>query len=114
MAKLETHPQAHHPQQSIAGLFARLVWTIGGNLVALVCAVFILKEAGSGLSIWDLAYWAALALVVATRYLDVTRLGGTTSDDQTATLAHWRRSALAVVLAGLGVWGGVHIVALFV
>ena len=110
-----SHKEAHAPapeqspavsDQSAVGCLARIFWMVGGNMALLFGAMFI-AQSPSALSIYDLGYWGVVLLLVATRYVDITRLGGTTTDLGPATLSHWRRYTLAV----LGIWGAIWLTA---
>jgi hypothetical protein len=95
-------------QQSAAGCLARLFWTLGGNMALVFGALFI-AQAPARLSIYDLAYWGIALLLVATRYVDITHLGGTTADGEPATLSHWRRYTFAVLGICAAIWVMAHL-----
>ena len=63
-------------------------------------AIFIIQGKAPGLA--DAVFWLiALGLVLA-RYVDIRYLKGETSDNKPATLKHWRRySVVLLIAAGL-------------
>ena len=95
-------PPAQPQDQSPAGCLARLVWMLIGNL-ALVVLAFAIYES-TGWTIADPAYWLIMALVIGARYVDIAKFEGTTMNDEPATMAHFRRYALLVLLAGAALY----------
>lgn len=98
------------PQPGFLGLVTRIVWVAVAPGAMLLVAVAVM-ERQLGLSYLDAIYWAAALLMIGARLLDVTRLGGTTSDGHPATMATWRRFALVVAGAAVALWGLAHGVA---
>ncbi len=95
--------------QSAGGCLVRLYWMVVGYLIAVICGVSIINHHGS-FSMVDVVYWLAVAGIIAARYLDVVRFGGTRTDGKPATLADWKRhAAINVVLAIVG-WAVIHFV----
>ena len=109
----DSEQSATASQQSAAGCLARLFWTIGGNAALVFRAIFI-AQGPSGFSLYDLAYWGVALLLVATRYVDITRFDGTTADGEPATLSHWRRYTAAVLGIGAAVWAVAHLASFLV
>lgn len=95
-------PPSQPQDQSPVGCLARLVWMLAGNL-ALVVVAFLIYES-AGWSIADLAYWLIIALMIGARYIDIARFEGTTINDEPATMAHFKRYLLIVLLAGAAVF----------
>lgn len=94
-----------------AEALARFYWMFAGNAAVGFLAMSIARHA-QALSWRDLAYWGAVASLIAVRFVDIARLGGATADGEPATPAHWRRySALLVLICGLG-WAAAHGIAL--
>lgn len=57
----------------------------------------------------DLGYCSAVMLVLAARYLDISRFEGTTDTGEPATTEHFRRYAIKLLLAAAVVWVLVHL-----
>ena len=82
---------------SFLGCFARLMWMAFGNILIVLLALPIFRRPPWTLTVIDLAFWAAVGLVIGLRYVDVAHLGGRTSNGERATYRHFARHA-----AGLG------------
>jgi hypothetical protein len=80
-------------------IVVRLTWIFGVSLLVFG-AIFIMKGNSPGLA--DILYWLiALGLILA-RYVDFKYLKGETSDNKPATLKHWRRySVMLLMVASL-------------
>ena len=93
--------------------FLRLFWMLIGNVILLFCAYGIVQHRSSVLSIADAFYWAIVGSLLAARYVDIRYLYGTTADGAPATIAHWQRYAVFLVLVATGFWLVVHAIAYF-
>jgi len=77
-------------------IVVRLTWIFGVSLLVFG-AIFIMQGKAPGLA--DIIFWLiALGLILA-RYVDIKYLKGETSDNQPATLKHWRRYSVILLLA---------------
>lgn len=99
-------------QMGCLALVARLTWLVFGNLTLLALGLYVSQKPGFSLA--DGLYWAMAALLVAVRYLDVTRLGGRTSDGEPATLAHWSGYAVKLTVIALAGWALAHLASRFI
>lgn len=88
--------------QSLAGCLPRLVWMGVGNIGLIVAALAISKSAGW--TVADLLFWLVVAGLIGTRYVDIVRCQGMTADGQPATLAHFRRYAIVLLVIALVLW----------
>lgn len=105
------NPRQHatSPPQQKAGCLAalaRVYWMAVGNVLLFVCAIYAAKQEPP--SALDGLYAGLVALLLVVRFVDITRLGGQTSEGLPATLAHWRRYALGLVPVAAFVWIGVR------
>ena len=93
-------------QQGGLGTFARIFWALVGNAVLLFMALAIFQRHATFYSFAgiDLAYWIMVLLMVVIRYCDIKYLGGLTSKDEPATIVHWRKYAMFLLLIAAGVW----------
>lgn len=99
------------PQQSAAGCLLRLYWMIIGYLIAVLCGVSIVNHHGD-FSIVDVIYWLAVLGILAARWVDISRFGGTRADGQLATKRDWTiHAVITLIAAGIG-WIGIHFVRL--
>jgi hypothetical protein len=86
----------------------RLVWILVGP-GALYLALGMIAANGAPLpSHFDAIAAAAIAVILGTRWLDITRHGGRTVYGEPATLWHWRRHALMLLGLAVPVWLLVH------
>lgn len=80
----------------------RVTWLLFGNAVLLILAGQVSKHREAGLA--DVLFFAALAMMLGVRYLDVTVFHGRTSDGRQATLRDWARWAAGMAVVGSGLW----------
>ncbi|MCK7489537.1 MAG: hypothetical protein MZU79_04335 [Anaerotruncus sp.] len=77
-------------------IVVRLTWIFGSSLLVFG-AIFIARGKASGPA--DMLFWLiALGLIIA-RYVDVRYLKGETADNKPATLKHWRRYSVILLIA---------------
>ena len=98
------------PQTSPAGCLVRLGWMLLGNIALLLSAAAI-SQNKAAFSLADALFWAIAIGVVALRYVDIRVLHGQTAMGTPATIAHWRRYAVFMAAASLGIWLLAHGVA---
>jgi hypothetical protein len=93
------------------GAILRLWWMALGNGAFLFSAVYLaMSGQGWRLSLVDLTYWAAVVTLLGARFLDISWYRGSTSTGEPATMAHWRRYAVTLLLLAVGLWVGAHFV----
>ncbi len=84
---------------------------IAGDAVLVFSAVYIVTaERGWRLGLADAIFWAAAATLLVARFLDIGWYRGTTASGEPATMAHWRRYAVLLLLVSVGLWAGAHFV----
>ncbi len=74
----------------------RLTWIFGG-ITIVYCALFIAQGKGSVGA--DLILAVLTLGIILVRYIDIRYLKGETRDNQPATMKHWRRYALMMLIA---------------
>jgi hypothetical protein len=79
---------------------------MAGNAALLMLTILIIEE--EALSGLDIAFWAIVVALIILRYIDITRMNGLTSEGEPASLQHWRRYALLLLLIAGGVWVLAH------
>ena len=94
-----------------AGCLLRMFWMIIGNSLLFICAVYVLHYQIRFISTVDLVYWMTILAMLAARYVDIRRFGGTTATGEPATPAHWRRYAVWLLVGALIIWIGIHLLA---
>lgn len=89
------------------GCLLRLLWMAFGNLALVMIAIVIIER--RDFSAVDVAYWLVVVVLVVARYLDITRFAGRTASDEPATMRHFRRYALGLLVSAAAVWTGAHV-----
>jgi hypothetical protein len=79
-----------------------------GNFALVSSAVFISQHRTSFFSPADIIYWASVAFLLATRYVDIKRFNGRTASGEPASMPHWRRYAGLLAGASVCIWGAAH------
>lgn len=103
-------PEGASPVEASTGVgcLARFFWFVGGNVILVVSAKYILQHHDSFLSLWDAVFWVTTFSLIAVRYLDVTRLNGQTAAGGPANIGHWRRYALLLLAGAIVAWLAAH------
>lgn len=91
----------------LTGLALRVFWMILGPATLFALAMLMAQHRGSWMV--DLGYVSAVMLVLAARYLDISRFDGTTDTGEPATIEHFRRYAMKLFLVAAAVWSLVHL-----
>lgn len=94
-------PATEH-QGCLSGIL-RLYWMAFGNLLLLFAAVSSAKEP-SAMGRLGLFLFSVAALL-AVRLIDIRAFAGQTSEGEPATMAHWRRYAIRLLVFS-AVWRG--------
>ena len=94
----------------LAGV-VRIIWFMVGNAALLLLAVLITEQ--KAFSRLDVAFWMTVAALILLRYIDITRLNGLTADGEPASLKHWRRYVLLLLLIAGCLWVLAHGVSRF-
>jgi hypothetical protein len=92
------------------GCLIRLGWTLLGSVALFFSAVAIAYHGGL-LSVADGVFWGTVAACIVLRYVDVRMAGSQTVMGGPATLSHWRRYVVFMIVVGAAVWGLAHAVA---
>jgi hypothetical protein len=108
---MENHNNDEQTYEPPAGCLLRIFWMLLGNALLAGCALVVVQNRSSFFGIADAAYWATVASLLAARYVDIRHFRGTTAEGEPATMAHWRRYAVAVALVSACLWAVVHAIA---
>lgn len=93
------------PPMGGMGCLTRILWMVVGNLVLIFSASFIARGHYASFSGADMVFWITMALLVLLRYADIARFHGTTAQgNQPATMAHWRRYVVGLVVVAALLW----------
>lgn len=99
------------PRDSHAGCLVRLFWMFIGNVILFLCLTCIFHNRVRGLALIDLGYWLTVLAMVAVRWVDIRSYHGDTVTGEPATLTHWRKYAVRLVVGALVVWIIIHLLA---
>jgi hypothetical protein len=105
----ETAPNT--PPVAAAGCLLRLFWILAGNAAIYLALATIAATKPPLPSSLDFVVGITLILMIAARWLDITRNDGRTVSGEPATLRHWRRHAVMLVGATLAAWSLAHLIA---
>ena len=103
--------QSPVPQDSHAGCLFRLFWMGAGNVILFLCLTYIFHNRVRGLAPVDLGYWLTVVAMVAARWVDIRSYHGDTVTGEPATLSHWRKYAVRLIVGALVVWTIIHLLA---
>ena len=94
-----------------AGCLLRMVWMVAGNAALYLSLVMIGLSRAPLPSYLDVIAVLAVVLMIVARRFDITHFQGRTVSDEPATLAHWRRYVLSLIVIAALVWLLVHFIA---
>lgn len=77
-------------------IIVRLTWIFGVSLL-IFGAIFIIQGNVPGLA--DAIFWLITLGLILARYVDIRYLKGETAENKPATLKHWRRYSVILLLA---------------
>jgi hypothetical protein len=95
-------------QRGILALVVRPFWMLFGNFILLIAAVNILFGKNKTSYVSDLVFWVTVVALVAVRFLDIKFLDGLTSTGKPASIRHWERYAVVLVLCSAAIWAAAH------
>lgn len=107
-------PQATDRQSTAAGVLTRLWWMLAGNAVLALSVVFILHNTKGFFHAADVVFWCAVASLLLVRYIDIRFLDGLTATGAYATMRHWTRYAIVLVVCSGAVWTLTHVASYFI
>jgi len=103
----EPHQNISEPRETgCLTIIIRLIWMIFGNGILFFTAIFIAQQRAG--IVLDIVFWAVVAGVILTRYIDITVFQGNTADNEPATLKDWRQYSLALLVISSVVWIVAH------
>ena len=102
---------ANTPPIASAGCLLRLFWLLIGNAAIYLALATIAATKPPLPSSLDFVVGITLLLMIAARWLDITRNAGRTVSGEPATLRHWRLHAAMLVGLTLTAWALAHFIA---
>lgn len=106
-ADLELQRETPQERHEATGCLLRVYWMLLGNVLVFLLAYGIAMR-GVYLTRIDLAYWLAAASLPLVKFIDIRFMRGTTADGAPATMSHWRRYTLMVMVITFTLWLAAH------
>jgi hypothetical protein len=103
-------PQTADRQGTAAGVLARLWWMLLGNAVLALSVVFIFHNTTGFFHAADVVFWCAAASLVLIRYVDIRFLNGLTAIGEPASMRHWVRYTVVLIVCSAAAWILAHAV----
>ena len=100
--------QTTDKQRGALAILARLFWMFFGNFIMMISAVTILMGEGSSTRIPDIIFWCVVPAMIIVRFLDIKFLDGQTTTGEPATLSHWRKYAILLIIISAIIWSAAH------
>jgi len=92
-----------------AGCLVRVYWMLFGNAIMWFLLAFIVAKRPKLPSALDAIYWLTVLSLVVARFVDIRYHNGRTAyGDDPATLKHWWRYVVLLVIAAFGSWVGAY------
>ncbi len=102
-----TQPAAEKPSEgitSISVILARIMWTLLGPAGMGLAALIIVNRGNGWLTPLDAFYGVVVSLMLAGRYVELRSGQGITVTGEPATIRHFKRYAVVLVLTAALVW----------
>ncbi len=87
-----------------AGCLVRFYWMFIGTALLAILFALLLQKHPKIPSLLDVGCLLTLASLVFVRYIDIRYLKGDTGEGTPATMNHWRKYSIALVIGSLTVW----------
>ena len=97
-------------QRGILAILARTFWMFLCNFALMVCAANIFMGESKSTRTSDIIFWCVVPAMIIVRFLDIKFLDGQTATGEPATLAHWRRYAVLLIVISAIIWSAAHAV----
>jgi hypothetical protein len=100
--------QTTDKQRGTLALLARIFWMALGNFALLICAANIFMGESSSTRVSDIIFWSVVPAMIIVRFLDIKFLDGQTTTGEPATLSHWRKYAVLLIIISAIIWSVAH------
>ena len=101
MDQLNTEQVKH---DHLGGCLLRMFWMIVGNAILAFCVISMIRRDSSFFGLEDALYWSLVGCLLGARYVDIQYFKGQTADGEPASMVDWRRYAVRVGIASVGMW----------
>jgi len=103
--------QTKNEYSSGAGCLLRLYWIFAGPALLVIAFAVLLQKHQEFPSFLDVGCLLAVTALVLVRYIDICYFKGDTGEGNPATMNHWRKYSIALVIGSLSVWLIIRILA---
>lgn len=97
----------------LAGFFLRIFWVFVGNVIFLFLAYSIASNEKIVVGALSALYWLDVATLICARYLDIHFYKGLTTESEPATMAHFKRYSLRLLVLTAALFVLVILIRLF-
>jgi len=102
--------QSTEKYDSIFSLIVRIFWMLFGNVILIVSMVLIFQRKDWMFHTADVVFWGTVAALVLARYLDIKLWRGLTATGSPASMAHWRKYVVILLVCSTAAWVILHII----
>jgi hypothetical protein len=92
------------------GVIARLFWMFFGNAILFISIIFIFQHEDGMFHTADVVFWITVVALVFVRYLDIKFFGGLTATGLPASMSHWIKYTILLLICSTAVWTLAHAV----
>jgi len=94
--------------ESGLGVIARLFWMFFGNVILFISIIFIFQQEDRVFHTADAVFWITVVALVFVRYLDIKFCSGLTVTALPASMSHWKRYAILLLICSTAIWALAH------
>ncbi len=85
----------------MAGFFIRIYWMLYGNIITIFIALYILLKNPESSTLLSIFYFLNIACLVFLRYVDIRYLNGMTTECEPATMSHWKKYSIILIISSI-------------
>jgi len=100
--------QSTEKYDSIFSLIVRIFWMLPGNALLLLTTISIFRHKGEIFHTADMIFWGTVAALILARYLDIKLYNGLTVAGEPASMSHWRKYTIILLICSTVVWVLLH------
>jgi hypothetical protein len=99
---MNDHREIEHTPFS--AVLPRIYWMLFGNIILLLTALTTALGSFQSLTAASAVFWLNTVCMVVVRYLDIRHFQGSTVDGQVATMAHWKKYSVSLLVMSASIW----------
>ncbi len=97
-------------QGNAFGILFRVFWMFLGNFFLLIAIILILENKGGIFHKADIVFWVVTAILILVRYLDISCCDGLTASGLPASIRHWTKYTMFLLIFSTILWIIAHVV----